>query len=342
MTRRAAALALAFLVAADAQAGFFVGPGATAANYLKIPTNGRAAAMAGAFTAMAGDVTAMEYNPAGISRLDRTDLNASYIKYIEDTSLHSVAAAFPVGRTAKDDPSHGWRMGLQYRGLRTDDQARSDLGVNLGKFSITEQMGHVAAAYSWGPRLTLGAGGKYLSSSIRGVTATSFAGDAGLLWSPAPKWSVGVSALTIGSDLKYISKGDPLPSELRAGVAWRDPRVDVAVDAALGRDEILTKTLGFDFHLTDIVSLRAGVSHGENIQFAGGVGVHFDGPPKGVYEAPQRRTLPGERLPRRSTRGVTPRDGRPKYPNVGVGLDYAARTHPELGLTHILTLKIRY
>jgi hypothetical protein len=110
---RVAALFLAFLLIT--QAGFaelFPGVGATGQNFLKVPMTARAAAMGGAFTAVDGDAGAVEYNPAGLSTLPRLDAQATYLGYLEDTSLQAITAAMPLGTPR---PTKAFVLGGQVR-----------------------------------------------------------------------------------------------------------------------------------------------------------------------------------------------------------------------------------
>jgi hypothetical protein len=52
--------------------------------------------LGGAFSSIDGDVSALEYNPAGLVNINRTDFLASYASYIEDTSLQSFSVGFPI------------------------------------------------------------------------------------------------------------------------------------------------------------------------------------------------------------------------------------------------------
>src|SRR5262245_32760714 len=93
MIRKSVILPLTLFFAVSAvHAG---GKGTTSAAFMKVPVNPRAVGMAGSFTAVSGDVTGIEYNPAGLAGLRRTDIALTYIDYIEDTSFQSVAIGIP-------------------------------------------------------------------------------------------------------------------------------------------------------------------------------------------------------------------------------------------------------
>ena len=56
--------------------------GTTVANFLTIPVGPRASGMGGAFIAVANDVTAAYWNPAGLSRIPRSEFTASTVEWL--------------------------------------------------------------------------------------------------------------------------------------------------------------------------------------------------------------------------------------------------------------------
>jgi len=71
--------------------------GLTAFPVLNIPMGGRAEGMATAFSAISDDVSFIEYNPAGSSMLERSELAFFHNNWIADTKLEGVAYATRFG-----------------------------------------------------------------------------------------------------------------------------------------------------------------------------------------------------------------------------------------------------
>ena len=67
-------------------------------SFLKISPSARAAGMGDAFTAIANDVTAIFYNPAGLTQLTGTDFSFGYTNWLVGSKLFSGAIARPIGR----------------------------------------------------------------------------------------------------------------------------------------------------------------------------------------------------------------------------------------------------
>jgi len=71
--------------------------GLTAFPILKIPMGGRSEGMAGAFAAVADDISFIEYNPAGSSLLTYSELALFHNNWIADSKIESIAYANRLG-----------------------------------------------------------------------------------------------------------------------------------------------------------------------------------------------------------------------------------------------------
>ncbi|MCL2759130.1 MAG: UPF0164 family protein [Treponema sp.] len=71
--------------------------GLTAFPILNIPMGGRSEGMAGAFSAIADDVSFLEFNPAGSSMLQRSELAFFHNNWIADTKIEGIAYATRFG-----------------------------------------------------------------------------------------------------------------------------------------------------------------------------------------------------------------------------------------------------
>src|SRR5688500_3342213 len=60
--------------------------GTTAAEFLLLGAGARGAALGGAFAALATDVTALYYNPAGLAQLSRPGVMVSTVSYVAETN----------------------------------------------------------------------------------------------------------------------------------------------------------------------------------------------------------------------------------------------------------------
>src|SRR5208282_2888962 len=71
-------------------------PGTTAAPILQVPLGARAVGMGTAFTAVADDVSTLQYNPAGLAILQSQEANFMYIKGLADQNIEYLAYGSPL------------------------------------------------------------------------------------------------------------------------------------------------------------------------------------------------------------------------------------------------------
>lgn len=299
-------------------------PSTSGTGFLKIPIASRASAMAGAFSAVQGDITAIEYNPAGLTAIDRANINATLIGHLEGSSLQSASVGFPIVLTDTTtvayrnsaNPPQKLFVGLQYRGFQDDDTARNDAGIKLEEFKVSDQLLHGALAYSFFKRLSLGIAGKVISRKIQDKSYTTYAFDTGGRWTFSDHWSLGFAVQNIGPSKAFINVKEPLPLLTRIGGAFQTSRFLISGDLSHGRDEILQPAVGVEWNAAPFLAVRGGTLYHTTLQYSAGLGLNF------MKFAQREKPFKSRRLE--------------------LGLDYALRTYNELGITHTATLKILY
>lgn len=330
--------------------GFFVDEGETGSSFLKVPLSARAVAMGSAFTAVSDDVASLEYNPAGLGGLTRTDTNITHQEFLEDTSFQSVQFAYPfaikIGKHGGRHANNGkpFILGLQYRLFSADDDTRNNLGIKQGEFDIRDQFIQLAMGYVVNSRLYFGVGGKHISQKLGNNSLTNNAFDVGTVFKLSHRISLGASVLNFGPDKAFISAKDPLPTTFRLGANYQLEKLTLTTDVAVERDKTTTEAVGAEWRPIRFVQIRGGVLFNNAIEFTGGVGVKiFDSETQ-----EQRRARPKEYklIDEDDISGKKQRRRRKNGPgqasNFDLGLHYAARTHNELGLAHSITLNFKY
>ncbi len=233
----------------------------------------------------------------------RTDFLASYTSYIEETSLQSLSVGFPIrfdNNRATQENQDGANsfltnrlgVGIQYRAFNANDTERTNTGVKLGDFDIRDQVLAVGVATALGPRLSLGASGKYIGSKIQNESVNMFAFDGGAQLKLNHNWSAGGAIQNMGSSKAYIDQKDPLPSVLRLGVSRQGKNILTLLDVSQGRDEIMKAAAGVEVGVGPYLKVRGGVINDTTLEFSGGIGVRFQGPQKApVLTAPRKQAL---------------------------------------------------
>ena len=86
--------------------------GTVAVPFLTIGIGARATAMGSAFTAVASDVTALYWNPAGIASFDQNQLTLIHSEWIADLKHDFIGLAVPLGTMG----SIGFNLKYPYHG----------------------------------------------------------------------------------------------------------------------------------------------------------------------------------------------------------------------------------
>lgn len=294
----AAAAGLFLLLPPAATAG---GPGSAGVQVLKSDISPRAAGMGGAFSAVADDVYAANYNPAGVAQLYIPELSAMYFSGFEDSGLQSFNFAMPLpiqGLSGYDKPG----LGISALFADSGDFVYRPIGPtgSIQEISMDAESTRVfSLSYSekvyadtvdlegYKADITqyLGMSVKYVGSELLDTySASAVAMDAGWLVRDANSGlSMGVSVSNFGSGLKYYEEDTPLPSILRVGAAYQRPTVMsqsllLAVDGDFYLEEQL-KSLrcGLEYHFQDMFNFRLGYKGmDDNPGLTFGLGVQYE------------------------------------------------------------------
>jgi hypothetical protein len=267
------------------------GPGTTGSPFLKVPISGRAVALGGAVGGLTGDIDNFDYNPAAITNIDRINILAAYVNYLEDTSLQAASIGFPISvgsAAAQQETMKGAEftpnrlaMGLEYRQFKANDTRRSDvLGVEGDQFDIRSQLFQVGVAYPITARFGIGAAVKMITDKVESKTAKSNGGDIGITTKLSSHWALAAAVQNLGSSGQFETTNDPLPRQLRGSAAYTNSGWMAMADVAAGADGVLRTAAGLEFALGPIVRLRGGAYHDTDFEFAGGLGLRLRGPQK--------------------------------------------------------------
>ena len=241
------------------------------ASFLEIGAGARATSVGGAFVAVADDVSATYWNPAGLAQLTGTTISIMNRLSAFDTNYANTNLAFPISNLGM--------LGLNFTYYGVGDvTAYDDEGKEVGSLSDIETAFIISYAYGLG-RFLVGGNLKYIykrlslndmsppdsPSKIGGGGGGGTGFDAALLYKLTENFSVGA----IWHDEFTITYSDQhketVPMSICAGSAYRlnfgdKHALALMLDFNQSRQHPLKLHLGSELILFKLISVRAGIN----------------------------------------------------------------------------------
>jgi hypothetical protein len=183
-----------------------------AATFLRILTDPRSAAMAGATCAIVNNTGALSVNPAGLGLMSAADITFTHDQYVADLALEH--AAF--GGKAGDLGLAGGFDYVNYGSIPTSNAE----GTSTGSVSPQSMIFTFGAGTELTPNFIIGAMGKYFTDNTAtggGSSDGSLSGGAGMMYRNANGFSAGAAVLNAGG----LFEGFALPLQTSVGLSYR-------------------------------------------------------------------------------------------------------------------------
>ncbi len=196
--------------------------GTTAASFLELGIGSAANAMGEAYVSLAGDLTSIYWNPAGLASMERSSASFMYQPWVVDINNYFSAAGVVI-------PNVG-TIGLGMTFVDYGDIIVTTVDYQDGTGEVYSP-GEFAASLSFGRKIVswfaFGASAKFVSSNIKHTDAKAFALDLGAIvttdfFTPTGKkedgMKIGMSISNYGTRMTYrgidtYEKVDILPDE---------------------------------------------------------------------------------------------------------------------------------
>lgn len=253
-------------IAAAEESNYRVGE--SSGKLLEFPVGVRPAGMGGAFAGVADDVSAIFWNPAGLSQMIGREVVVSHTSLYALFSVESLAYSQPigggVGAVAVNYANYG--PVEQY----TLDEYENPVSVNS---SLTPHaiFGTLAWSKSITPFFGLGLSVKGMQENYGIESRIMAALDAGAYY------VTGIEGLSLGLcvqnlQIPYAPRSLPILTRVGAGynLPWTlftEDRFTAAVDLNLPSVSALNTSLGLEYWCRDWFALRAGYNFGEQNQY---------------------------------------------------------------------------
>ncbi|MDO8804060.1 MAG: PorV/PorQ family protein [Elusimicrobiota bacterium] len=267
-------------------AGFGSGSaGTSSGQFLKIAAGARGAALGEAYSALADDAFALDWNPAGLINIKKNSMAVMHAPYLAGTFADYFAYAESAGEVGS------WGVAFKYMNYGKMNRTDSS-GMVLGTFTPYDASINVGfACYITGfnkdpeERFVLGATGKFVKSKILSDDNTVSA-DIGLNlpYMFDNRFRMSLTAQNIMGTLRYDKEEAPLPLILRFGIVTKmTDYFSLTSDIIAANDNMPFLAMGGELKLpiySDMdASLRAGfntraisdVGGARNVSFGGGL-----------------------------------------------------------------------
>jgi hypothetical protein len=298
---RGLALALALLPLAAGADETVYRSASVASRWLSVPGSARVAGLAGAFAARGAEPGALESNPSGLAGIRNWQGLLTHNAWIGGMSVDRLVGAMNMGCLGTFGAS------IDYLNLGSADR------YVLGNGGVPEQRGSVssnswALGAAWAGdfgALALGLSLRGLSENVASGSSAGFQADLGGRWNFEKGYRAGLSAQNLGLDLTNAVR----PITLRAGFGHSS--------RPYGKALALDANLDYRPYDDETPLLRAAAEWAAHPSFILRLGY----------------VLGNERQPTGPTLGVGWLQG-------SFDLDYALYGAGELGLTHLLSLRV--
>lgn len=229
--------------------------GSTAAAFLKLNTSPRAQAMGDAFTGIADDVEALQYNPAGAAFVDQKQVTLMHTTWFVDMFYDYGAVLWPT--------EHQGTLGLGFFMLNGGTFDGYDANFNpTGQFTASSMYGTLSYARKLLPFLAAGLNLKMLSETIAGQSTSGLAVDiSGLYQTPFPGLSLGLDVANLGPSVGF-QEAFSLPVNVRFGLGYKpQPNIVLDMDLVQPIETAAIWSLGGEYGYRDTLFVRLGYKY---------------------------------------------------------------------------------
>lgn len=254
-----------------------MGAGNIAASVFDRLPGARPAGMGGAFTGLADDGFAVNWNPAGIVRLKQRELVSMYEVMTLDRSASYVAGAYPFEDGVTSFGVSWYRFGVDAipvndldftRVVSVDSTGNPIYAIRTSGFAedVSNQM-----TFSFGRRindfLAAGVNAKYVTQRIGEEDAYALGADLGMLLDAGNGVSLGATVRNIAQTMNWGTAGDrednaPLGFTLGMAVDFKG-MARILADFEKIENSELTYHIGAEGIVHDTFSIRVGLDDGK-------------------------------------------------------------------------------
>lgn len=263
------ALLLIFVSKAYSQSGEGGEPGA----FMKNGFGARPTSLANSFTAIANDASAIFYNPAGLSSVDKLQVLGMYSNLfgnIEGMNYGNIGVAkgFEFGTMG---------LGIIYSSVSDIPYVESVTGPSGETFSDNEMAVLLSYSKKVTENLQIGINGKFIRHSIAGFESSGFGFDVALLTVVNEKFRAGIMIQdAIGPVIKLNGREDTYISKFKIGFAYNPISVlTISPEIMVTGNKKMLFSIGSEYDVyKNMIKLRGGYNTVQEVP-SFGIGIKY-------------------------------------------------------------------
>jgi len=229
--------------------------GKSAATFLKISVDARAAGMGEAYTGLAEGASSIYYNPAGLMQNKTKEATFMHNEYFEGINHEFVGYVQPIEDRV---------VGVGIVGLFIDDIPRKTKAMVLDEGSF--ESNDYCLIFSLGQKIKEDISGglslKIIRQKLDNERGIGVGVDVGLLYKdyPTERVNIGVVLQNIGQKMKIYKERFSLPTTLKVGIVYRlqSDKLLLVGDIKKPYDNEASIHLGLEYQIIKAVLLRGG------------------------------------------------------------------------------------
>lgn len=252
-------------------------PGSTDAQFLKIDTSPRAAAMGGAYISVVEGAEAAYYNPAALAWIPQSDLAFTHTEWFADIRHDYVAAAYTVNEQIGT-------FATSVTALYTDEMfVRTPLqpdGTGESFYAGNYRFGLAYSRYLT-DKVSIGGSLNYIYMSLYSdFNASAVTADIAVLYRTNFRgFRFGMKIANFGSEIKFVNESYPPPTNFTFGMSINaiqhsSNQLMVSLSAVKPNDGVPVGLFGLEWMLRKMLFLRGGYNLNHEIArytFGGGI-----------------------------------------------------------------------
>jgi len=291
-------------------------------NFLKLATDARGTALGNLMSSMAQGAESLRWNPAGLALSEMREAVGTHVEYYQGIRLENLSYAHPLGEGALGGNLFYMTAGeLDGRDLNGNPTGDFDFYNMVGSVGY----GHKVYTRSEGADIYLGGEVKIVQEKIADQSFNNAAIDVGVMVSPIDNLMTGVALRNLSS-----SKAD-FPREITGSATYTPPFLKLftgGVGFSYANDAPMRYTVGGEYKIPEYynTALRASYQNTDDLDDS------EDSAIKGLRGA----GLAGLRF------GTGFEYRAPVARELRLGLDYTMAPFGALGISHTITVKVKW